>query len=72
MEPEGYEEATVDHKWINTMKEELIMIEKNKTWELVDRTNHKKAIGVKWVWLIEGLYLVENEKIGWLMLGGGR
>ena len=28
MEPEGYEEATTDQKWINAMKEELIMIEK--------------------------------------------
>ena len=47
MEPEGYEEATADQKWRNAMKEELIMIEKNKTWELVDKPNHKKAIGVK-------------------------
>ena len=30
MEPEGYEEAIVDHKWINAKKEELIMIEKIK------------------------------------------
>ena len=42
MEPEGYEEATADQKWRNAMKKELIMIEKNKTWELVDRPNHKK------------------------------
>ena len=26
------------------------MIEKNNTWELVDRPTHKKAIGVKWVY----------------------
>ena len=26
------------------------MIEKNQTWELVDRPKHKKAIGVKWVY----------------------
>ena len=26
------------------------MIEKNQTWELVDRPEHKKAIGVKWVY----------------------
>ena len=30
MEPEGYEEAATDQKWINAMKEELIMIEKIK------------------------------------------
>lgn len=32
------------------MKEELNMIEKNETWELVDRPAHKKTIGVKWVY----------------------
>ncbi|KAJ8755145.1 hypothetical protein K2173_018943 [Erythroxylum novogranatense] len=31
------------------MKEELKMIEKNHTWELVDRPMHNKVIGVKWV-----------------------
>nr|CAN63028.1 hypothetical protein VITISV_031874 [Vitis vinifera] len=31
------------------MKEELLMIEKNKTWELVDRPQERKVIGVKWV-----------------------
>jgi hypothetical protein len=32
------------------MKEELKMIERNQMWELVDITQHKKAIGVKWVY----------------------
>nr|KYP62375.1 Retrovirus-related Pol polyprotein from transposon TNT 1-94 [Cajanus cajan] len=32
------------------MEEELKMIEKNQTWQLVDRPSHKKAIGVKWVY----------------------
>lgn len=50
MEPAGYEEAATNKKWINAMKEELKMIKKNKTWELVDRPGHKKAIGVKWVY----------------------
>jgi len=31
------------------MKEELIMIEKNETWMLVDRPVHKKVIGMKWI-----------------------
>ena len=50
MEPTGYEEVVNDKRWINAMKEELRMIEKNHTWELVDRLGHKKAIGVKWVY----------------------
>ena len=32
------------------MKEELKTIEKNQTWELVDKPTHKRAIGVKWVY----------------------
>ncbi|KAL4376745.1 hypothetical protein GQ457_02G023970 [Hibiscus cannabinus] len=32
------------------MKEELSMIEKNKTWELVDRPQDRKVIEVKWVY----------------------
>ncbi|KAH9793969.1 Integrase catalytic domain-containing protein [Citrus sinensis] len=32
------------------MNEELFMIEKNKTWELVDRPQNMKVIGVKWVY----------------------
>ncbi|PKI44501.1 hypothetical protein CRG98_035088 [Punica granatum] len=32
------------------MKEELSMIEKNQTWELVDRPQDRKVIGVKWVY----------------------
>ncbi|XP_024025713.1 uncharacterized protein LOC112092835 [Morus notabilis] len=31
------------------MEEELSMIKKNKTWELVDRLKDRKVIGVKWV-----------------------
>ena len=30
-------------------EEELVMIDKNQTWELVERPEHRKVIGVKWV-----------------------
>jgi hypothetical protein len=32
------------------MKEEIKMIEKNDTWQLVDRPQNRKIIGVKWVY----------------------
>ena len=31
------------------MQEELVMIDKNQAWELVERPKHRKVIGVKWV-----------------------
>lgn len=49
LEPAGYEEAKSDQRWMNAMKEELAMIEKNQTWELVERPEDRKVIGVKWV-----------------------
>ena len=49
-EPAGFTEATENKKWRVAMQEELDMIEKNNTWELVDKPTHKKAIGVKWVY----------------------
>lgn len=36
-EPAGYQEPNMDQKWTDAMKEELSMIEKNQTWELVER-----------------------------------
>jgi hypothetical protein len=35
--------------WMAAMKEELMMIEKNGTWQLVDRPINRKVIGVKWI-----------------------
>ncbi|OIS98633.1 putative mitochondrial protein, partial [Nicotiana attenuata] len=49
-EPAEYAEAEKDKKWIDAMKEELTMIEKNDTWELVNRPQNRKIIGVKWVY----------------------
>lgn len=34
---------------MNAMEDELLMIEKNATWKLVDRLTDKPIIGVKWV-----------------------
>lgn len=48
-EPASFEEAVMEAKWLAAMKEELSMIEKNQTWELVPRPHNRKVIGVKWV-----------------------
>ncbi|CAL8077649.1 unnamed protein product [Prunus armeniaca] len=50
IEPENFEEAAKDESWRKAMEYEITMIEKNNTWELVDRPFDKPIIGVKWVY----------------------
>lgn len=49
LEPASYTEAGKSDNWLAAMKEEIRMIEKNKTCELVDRPLNKHVIGVKWI-----------------------
>ena len=35
------------------MNEEIKMIEKNHTWELVDKPQDKEVIGLKWVYKVK-------------------
>lgn len=46
-------ETLNDPKWICAMKEELVSIMKNNTWELVDLPQGKKPISVRWVYIIK-------------------
>lgn len=51
LESAWFNEAVEHEKWRAEMQEELMMIDKNNTSELVDRLSHKKPIGViKWVY----------------------
>ncbi|KAG7640275.1 Zinc finger CCHC-type superfamily [Arabidopsis suecica] len=52
-EPQALEEAMKDEKWIEAMREELRMIEKNKTWEVVARPKDKNVISVKWIFRLK-------------------
>ncbi|CAL2253986.1 unnamed protein product [Prunus armeniaca] len=47
--PESFEEAAKDDSWKKAIEDEITMIEKNNTWELVDRPFDKPIIGVKWM-----------------------
>ncbi|KAM1578272.1 hypothetical protein ACFX1Z_039846 [Malus domestica] len=50
IEPENFEEAVKDESWQKAMEAEIGMIEKNCTWELVDRPFDKPVVGVKWIY----------------------
>lgn len=52
-EPWTFEEAKELKVWIDACKDELVSIEKNKTWELVDLPTGVKPIGVKWIFKLK-------------------
>ena len=50
LEPDSFKSAAKSQVWLDAMKEELKMIEKNQTWELTERPKNKHVIGVRWVY----------------------
>ncbi|RDX80760.1 hypothetical protein CR513_38653, partial [Mucuna pruriens] len=50
LEPECYEEASKKEVWVKAMEEEIKMIEKNNTWEIIDCPHGKYIIGVKYIY----------------------
>ncbi|KAG8480412.1 hypothetical protein CXB51_025085 [Gossypium anomalum] len=50
VEPNYFEEGEVQQGWKQAMVDEINMIEKNQTWDLVERPANRKIIGVKWVY----------------------
>lgn len=49
LDPTTNEETVKVEEWQYAMKEELIAIQRNKTWELTDLLSGKNAISLKWV-----------------------
>jgi uncharacterized membrane protein YciS (DUF1049 family) len=49
MEPKNFNEANKNDHWVKAMNEELDQIEKNNTWEMVQRPVGKNVIGSKWI-----------------------
>lgn len=47
-EPKFYKDAIKDQTWVEVMHKELITLEKNNTWDLVDLPQGKKPVGCKW------------------------
>ena len=52
-EPQTFHEASSNPLWQQAMKEELDVLHKTGTWDLVDLPSKKYAIGCKWVYKIK-------------------
>ena len=51
--PNSVQEALADPRWKATMNEEIKFLQKNETWELVDRPLGKKPVGCRWVYTMK-------------------
>lgn len=52
-EPKLFKEAVLDKEWNNAMKIEIVALEDNETWDMVELPPGKIAIGSKWVYRIK-------------------
>ena len=53
VEPENYEEAIKHDVWKKAIEEEIRMIEKNNTWELVVIPKERVIVSLKWIYKIK-------------------
>ncbi|KAL5542564.1 hypothetical protein UlMin_010274 [Ulmus minor] len=51
--PNSVQEALVDKRWKAAMDEEMKSLQKNETWELVDRPAGKKPVGCRWIYTVK-------------------
>ncbi|KAI5339664.1 hypothetical protein L3X38_018936 [Prunus dulcis] len=49
VKPENFAEAIQDEAWNQAVREVITMIEKNSTWEMVNRPGNKLVVGVRWI-----------------------
>ncbi|KAH0765374.1 hypothetical protein KY285_001245 [Solanum tuberosum] len=53
IEPQSFQEASQDKLWMDAMQQEILALEDNDTWAIVDIPPGEKAIGSKWVYKIK-------------------
>ena len=52
-EPLSYTEAADEEVWRRAMREEILAIDKNNTWELVTPPPNCRPIGLKWIFKLK-------------------
>ncbi|XP_029129864.1 uncharacterized protein LOC109816369 isoform X2 [Cajanus cajan] len=51
--PTSIQEAMKLEHWTQAMKEEMNALERNSTWEIVDKPRDKKAVGCRWIFTVK-------------------
>ena len=52
-EPKKNSEATKDSRWSEVMNEEMLVLSKNETWDLVPSSPHQKVIRCRWIFKVK-------------------
>lgn len=52
-EPKSFREAMKDKRWRDSVGKEIVALEDNETWELVELPPGKRAIGSQWVFKVK-------------------
>ena len=53
VEPTSFEEAVGKREWKQAMDEEMVALDDNETWDLVQLREGKRSIGCKWVYKVK-------------------
>ena len=51
--PTSVQEALKDQNWIQAMNEEMSVLERIETWQIVERPKDKKAVGCRWIYTVK-------------------
>ena len=51
--PTSLQEALKDKNWVQAMNEEMKALEKNGTWEIVEKPEGKKHVGCRWIYTVK-------------------
>ncbi|RDX69088.1 putative mitochondrial protein, partial [Mucuna pruriens] len=51
--PTSVQETLKDENWVQVMKEKIKTLEKNSTWEIVDRSKNKRVVGCRWIYTVK-------------------
>ena len=49
-DPNNFEEAKAEKKWVDAMQEEIDALAENRTWDLVKLPKGNNVVGCKWVY----------------------
>ena len=51
--PTAIEEALKDKNWVQAMNKEMRTVEKNGTWEVVERPCEERPVGCRWIYTVK-------------------